>query len=78
MDFMECFMENDHPFKDVAVRHESGLGVLHHRMRNLCEPISPDLGEDLKLTLRRQIGLNCSILTASVFFGSSVIVPKFK
>ena len=39
-------MKNDHPFKDVPVRHESSLGLLHHRMRNLCEPIGPDLGED--------------------------------
>ena len=38
-------MQDDNPFKDIFVRHESSLGLLHHRMRNLCEPISPDLGE---------------------------------
>ena len=38
----------------------------------------PALMKILKLTLRRQIGLNCSILTASVYLGSKVIVPKFR
>ena len=46
-------MQDDHPFKDVSVRHESSLGVLHHRVRNLCEPISPDLGEDFKTNIEK-------------------------
>ena len=46
-------MQDDHPFKDISVRHESSLGLLHHRMRNLCEPISPDLGEDFKTNIEK-------------------------
>ena len=46
-------MKDDHPFKDVSVRHESSLGLLHHRMRNLCEPISPDLGEYFKTNIEK-------------------------
>ena len=41
-------MQDYHPFKDISVRHESGLGLLHHRMRNLCESVSPDLGENFE------------------------------
>ena len=48
---MERFMQDDHPFKDISVRHESSLGLLHHTMRNLCEPISPDLGEDFETNI---------------------------
>ena len=44
-------MKDDHPFKDVFVRHESSLGLLHHRLRYLCEPISPDLGEDFETNI---------------------------
>ena len=44
-------MKDDHPFKDVSIRHESSLGVLHHRMRNLCEPISPYLGENFETNI---------------------------
>ena len=46
-------MKEDHPFKDVSVRHESSLRMLHHRMRNLCEPISPDLGEDFETNIEK-------------------------
>ena len=44
-------MKDNHPFKDVPVRHESSLGLLHHRLRNLCEPISSDLGEDFETNI---------------------------
>ena len=44
-------MQDYQPFKDISVRHESSLGLLHHRMRNLCEPISSDLGEDFETNI---------------------------
>ena len=46
-------MKDNHPFKDVSVRHESSLGLLHHRMCNLCEPIRPDLGEDFETNIEK-------------------------
>ena len=45
---MERFMKDNHSFKDVSVQHESSLRLLHHGMRDLCEPISPDLGKDFE------------------------------
>ena len=44
-------MQDYHPFKDISVRHESGLGLLHHRMHNLCETVSPDLGENFETNI---------------------------
>ena len=49
-------MQDYHPFKDISVRHESSLGLLHHRLRNLCEPISPDLGEDFETNIEEAYG----------------------
>ena len=49
-------MKDDHPFKDVSVRHESSLGVLHHRMRNLCERISSDLGKNFQTNIKKTDG----------------------
>ena len=48
---MERFMQNYHSFKNVSVWHERGLGLMHHRMRNLCEPVGPDLGEDFETNI---------------------------
>ena len=49
---MERFMQDYHPFKDISVWHESSLGLLHHRVRNLCEPVGPDLGEDFETNIK--------------------------
>ena len=49
---MERFMQDYHPFKDISVWHERGLGLLHHRMCNLCEPVSPDLGENFETNIK--------------------------
>ena len=46
-------MKDNHPFKDVSIWHESSLGLLHHRMRNLCEPISPNLGENFETNIEK-------------------------
>ena len=70
-------MKDHNPFEDVPVRHESSFGRLHHSMRDLREPISPDLGKNFETNIKKTDGPNCSILTASVFLGSRVIVPKF-
>ena len=56
MDFMERLMQNHHPFKDVSVWHESSLGRLHHKMRNLRESICPNLGENFETYILKTDG----------------------
>ena len=46
-------MKDHNHFKDVSVRHESSFGVLHHRMRNLREPISPNLSENFETNVKK-------------------------
>ena len=74
VDLMERFMMDHNPFKDVHVWHESSLGRLHHSMRDLCEPISPDLGENFETNIKKTDGpelLNshrlCFLICAAVF-----------
>ena len=49
-------MQDHNPFKDVPVRHESNLSRLHHSMRNLCEPIRPDLGKFFETNIKKTDG----------------------
>ena len=49
-------MKDHNPFKDVPIRHESSLGRMHHRMRNLREPISPDLGKKFETNIKKTDG----------------------
>ena len=49
-------MKDHNPFEDVPVRHESSLGRLHHNTRNLCEPISPDLGNFFETNIKKTDG----------------------
>lgn len=46
-------MKDHYPHKDVPVRHESSLGRLHNSMRDLCEPIGPDLGENFETNIKK-------------------------
>ena len=46
-------MKDDHPFKDVSIWHESSLGRLHNRVRNLHKSISPDLDENFETYVKK-------------------------
>ena len=46
-------MKDDHPFKDVSIWHESSLGRLHHRMRNLRMSVRPNLGENFETNIKK-------------------------
>ena len=49
-------MKDHNPFEDAPVRHESRLSRLHHSMRNLCEPIRPDLGKFFETNIKKTDG----------------------
>ena len=46
-------MQDDNPFKDISIWHESSLGRLHYRMRNLRKSVRPDLGEDFETNIKQ-------------------------
>lgn len=69
-------MQNHNTLKHVAPMHESSLSQLNHIMRNLCTMICAHFGENFKTSiLSKQIGLNCTMWTASSFLDSKGIVP---
>ena len=46
-------MQDNNPFKDVSIRHESSLGRMNHRVRNLRKSVRPDLGEYFETNIKQ-------------------------